>query len=232
VTLPAGTVTLLFTDVESSTALLRRLGDEWPDVLERHRTILRRAVTDAGGVVVDCQGDALFAAFRSARSGVAAAVSGQRALAAEPWPNDEQLRVRMALHTGEPHPTADGGYTGIDVVRGARLCCAGHGGQVLLTEVVRLLAGVAARDLGPVRLRDIDEPEHVHQLVADGLAEGFPTLREQAAQAAEHWSGEEPDLDTRIRQASEDLERRITEGVAASVEQTLAAIRAPRKPVD
>ena len=132
--LPEGTVTLLFSDIEGSTALLKRLGDGWPDVLHRQRLLLREAIAAGDGVVVDCQGDAMFAAFRSAPSAVAAAAAAQRGHAQEQWPDGTRVRVRMALHTGEPHRTTDGGYTGIDVVRAARLCAAGHGGQVLMTD--------------------------------------------------------------------------------------------------
>ena len=131
--LSAGTVTLLFSDIEASTEVMKRLGDAWPGVLDRHRVLLRGAVEAADGVVVDCQGDAMFAAFRSARAGVDAAVDGQARLAGEDWPAGGVVRVRMALHTGEPHRAGDG-YTGIDVVHAARLCAAGHGGQVLLSE--------------------------------------------------------------------------------------------------
>src|SRR5579871_3462183 len=114
--LPTGTVTLLFTDIEGSTALLKRLGDGWPDVLHRQRGLLREAVAAGDGAVVDCQGDALFAAFPSARSAVAAAIVAQRQHTLAEWPDGTAVRVRMALHTGEPQLTADGGYTGVDVV--------------------------------------------------------------------------------------------------------------------
>src|SRR5438067_8872400 len=158
--LPAGTVTMLFSDIAASTALLKRLGDGWPIVLERQRSILCSAIQSGDGVVVDCQGDAMFAAFRSAQAAVTAAVAAQVSLASEQWPDGTRVRVRMALHTGEPHRTADGdGYTGIDVVRAARLCAAGHGGQVLLTEATRLLSGATTIDLGMTRLQDIDGEE-------------------------------------------------------------------------
>ena len=175
--LPGGTVTMLFSDIEASTALLKRLGDGWPDVLERQRTILRDAVEGADGVVVDCQGDAMFAAFRSASAGVAAAIAAQTSFASEHWPDGTRVRVRMALHTGEPHRTADGGYTGIDVVRAARLCSAGHGGQVLLSQTTYDLLQdeeeepaeqFALRDLGPKRLKDLElENARLRRAVSD-----------------------------------------------------------------
>src|SRR5690242_4374171 len=132
--LPEGTVTMLFSDIEGSTTLLKRLGDGWPDVLKRQRTLLREAVDANDGIVVDCQGDAMFAVFQSASAGVAAALRAQTQMSQEAWPDGTAVRVRMALHTGEPHRTEDGGYTGIDVVKAARLCAAGHGGQVLLSD--------------------------------------------------------------------------------------------------
>ena len=119
--LPDGTVTMLFSDIEGSTALLKRLGDGWPGVLERQRALLREAIHAGDGVVVDCQGDAMFAAFRSASAAAAAALRAKTQMAREAWPDGTAVRVRMALHTGEPHRTDDGGYTGIDVVKAARL---------------------------------------------------------------------------------------------------------------
>ena len=172
--LPSGTVTLLFSDIQGSTALLKRLGDGWPGVLERQRALLRESIDAGGGVVVDCQGDAMFAAFRSARGATAAAASAQVRMADEEWPDGTAVRVRMALHCGEPHRTDDGTYTGIDVVRAARLCAAAHGGQVLMTEAARLLSDAQTIDLGTAQLRDIDGPERVHQLVGRRAREELP----------------------------------------------------------
>jgi len=218
--LPDGTVTLLFSDIEGSTALLKRLEDGWPDVLDRQRRLLRGAVESNGGAVVDCQGDAMFAAFRSAGAGVAAAIAAQSALASEGWPDGTSVRVRMALHTGEPHRTADG-YTGIDVVRTARLCAAGHGGQVLMTEPARLLSGADTIDLGAAHLPDMDESEHVHQLVAPGLERSFPPLRRTTATPLETLD-EGDGLDDRIERASKQLEQRIQESVAKSLERSFS----------
>src|SRR3954453_794856 len=179
--LPAGTVTLMFSDIEGSTALLKRLGEGWPRLLKQQRGLLREVVAGGDGAVVDCQGDAMFAPFRSAPSGVAAAIVAQRQHTLAEWPGGTAGRVRMVLHTGEPHLTDDGGYTGIDVVRAARLCAAGHGGQVLLTEAARLVSGAETIDLGPATLPDMDHPERISQLSAPGLAASFPPLRTNAA---------------------------------------------------
>ncbi len=180
-TFPSGTVTFLFTDIEGSTRLLQELGDEYGAVVADHRRILREAFGAAGGREVDTQGDAFFYSFPRARDGVAAAVAGQRALAAHTWPGGAQVRVRMGLHTGEP-AVGEEGYVGLDVVRAARICSAGHGGQILLSETTRALAGgdlppgASIRDLGEQRLKDVSS-ERVYQLeLADG-PQSFPALK-------------------------------------------------------
>jgi class 3 adenylate cyclase len=202
-----GTVTFLFTDIEGSTRLLERLGDRYADALAEHRRLIRDAFSARGGQEVDTQGDAFFFCFERARDAVAAAVAAQRALAGHEWPGGAELRVRMSLHTGEP-VVGEEGYVGIDVHRAARICAAGHGGQVLLSATTAALVsgampdGVTKRDLGDVRLKDIDEPEHVTQLVIDGLPGSFPPLRVEQ---------EEPlDFGERLaRKIQADVERQI-----------------------
>ena len=180
--LPTGTVTFLFTDVEGSTRLVRELAERWPPLLERHRSIIRAALAAHEGVEVQTEGDGFFAAFARAPAAVAATVRAQRDLAAEPWPPDAPIRVRMGLHAGEGVVDADGSYVGHDVHRAARVAGAAHGGQVLLSETVRALAGavlppgVALRDLGEHRLKDL-RPEPLAQLVVDGLRSDFPPVR-------------------------------------------------------
>jgi YVTN family beta-propeller protein len=187
--LPAGTVTLLFTDIEGSTGLLKRLRDRYADVLGEHERILRSAIDGHGGQVVDTQGDALFAAFPRARAAVAAAVAGQRALAAEEWPEGVAVRVRMGLHSGEPAVGSDR-YVGMGVHRAARISAAAHGGQVLLSGATRALVedelpdDVRIVDLGEFRLKDIDRPERLHQLVVEGLPADFPPPRTDEGDAA------------------------------------------------
>src|SRR5919199_996535 len=176
--LPSGTVTLLFTDIERSTQLLRRLGDAYAGVLAAHQRLLREAFAAHGGREVDTQGDAFFVAFLRAADAVQAAVGAQRALAEHPWPEGAAVRVRMGLHTGEP--TATGGrYVGLAVHRAARVGAAGHGGQVLLSSATHavlrdeLPPGVGVRDLGERRLKDFDAPERLYQLVIPGLPADF-----------------------------------------------------------
>jgi DNA-binding NarL/FixJ family response regulator/class 3 adenylate cyclase len=174
--LPTGTVTFLFSDIEGSTELVGRLGDDYLTLLEEHRRLLREAVQAAGGVELDCRGDEFSAVFTDAAAAVEAAVAAQRALAAHPWPEGSEVRVRMGLHTGEP--ALDGAsYVGLDVHRVARLTDAGHGGQVLVSERTRALTGIETRDLGDQRFKGLPGPERVHQVLADGLRSEFPPLR-------------------------------------------------------
>ena len=175
---PSGTVTLLFTDIEGSTRLAHQLGEGYAAVLNDERQLLRAAVGDAGGYEVDCRADELFAVFARARDGVAAAVAAQRSLGAHLWPEDVRLRVRTGLHTGEP-ALEDGIYLGVDVTRAARICSAGHGGQILLSQTTRdLVAGEAdLKDLGSHSLAGLPRSERIFQLLAPGLAPNFPPLR-------------------------------------------------------
>ncbi|HWQ02651.1 MAG TPA: adenylate/guanylate cyclase domain-containing protein, partial [Gaiellaceae bacterium] len=184
---PTGTVTFLFTDIEGSTRLLQELGDRYATVVADHRRILREAFGSTDGREVDTQGDAFFYSFRRAKDAVTAAVAGQRALAAHEWPDGAEVKVRMGLHTGEP-AVGEEGYIGLDVVRAARICSAGHGGQVLLSETTRALVGgdlpegVAIRDLGEQKLKDV-RAEHLYQLELDGRPTYFPMLKTESTQA-------------------------------------------------
>ncbi len=185
--LPSGTVTFLFTDIEGSTRLLQRLGDDYAAVLAAHASIVRGAVEARDGRIVDTQGDSFFAAFRRAKDAVLAAVDAQRALAGHTWPDHGEVRVRMSIHTGEPL-VGDERYVGIGVHRAARIGSLAHGGQVLVSQSTRELIrddpppDVSLRDLGQHRLKDLDEPERIHQLVAPGLSTGFPPLRSTDSQ--------------------------------------------------
>lgn len=180
--LPTGTVTFLFTDIQGSTRLTQDLGDRWPPILQRHNALLREAIEANEGVVFGTEGDAVFAAFSSAPRGIAAAAAAQRALSDEAWPEDVTVRVRMGLHTGEGKVSGDS-YVGIDVHRAARIAAAGHGGQVLISAATRMLAeaslaeGITLEDLGEHRLKDLSRPEHISQLVIEGLPSEFPALR-------------------------------------------------------
>jgi predicted ATPase/class 3 adenylate cyclase len=180
--LPTGTVTLLFTDIEGSTRLLQQLGDQYADVLTECRRLLRAAFQEWGGHEVDTQGDAFFVAFARATDAVLAAVDAQRALAAHSWPEGATVRVRIGLHTGEPSLASEG-YVGMDVHRAARIMSAAHGGQVLLSQTTCNLVeqdlpdDVTLRDLGEHRLKDLGRPRRLFQLVISDIPADFPPLR-------------------------------------------------------
>ena len=182
--LPSGTVTFVFSDIEGSTALLKRLGERYDNVLSDHRRLMREGFTELGGVEIDTQGDAFFFAFPRARDAVAAAVGAQRAHAAHEWPDGSAVLVRMGLHTGEPAVGSEG-YLGLDVVRAARLCTAGKGGHVLLSDTTRALVGASLPEgvsifpLGERQLKDIDEPERVFELEIEGANAPLPAEAEQ-----------------------------------------------------
>ena len=187
--LPSGTVTLLFSDIEGSTALLGRLGDSYAEALSAQRTLLRAAFLAARGQELGTEGDSFFVVFESAGDAVRSCVAGQRALAGHDWPGGAAVRVRMGLHSGEPARHEDG-YIGLDVHRAARIAAAAHGGQVVLSDTTRQLvqsrlpADVTLRDLGWHRLKDIEAPEHIYQLVAADLDERFPPLRSLGARTS------------------------------------------------
>jgi predicted ATPase/class 3 adenylate cyclase len=179
--LPTGTVTFLFSDIEGSTRLVQSLGDRYPDLLERHQEILRSAFRHHEGTEVGTEGDSFFVVFPTAGGAVAAAVEGQRGLGAAPWPEGAEIRVRMGLHTGQGVLGA-GSYVGVDVHRAARIASAGHGGQILISDATRASLGpippdgIDLRELGPHRLKDLLEAERIHQIGAAGLRDEFPPL--------------------------------------------------------
>jgi class 3 adenylate cyclase len=208
-TLPGGTVTFLFSDIEGSTRLLEQLGDRYGDVHREHRRILREQLTEAGGREVDTQGDAFFFSFVRARDAVSGAVAAQRELGAHSWPDGVEVKVRMGLHTGEPS-VGEEGYLGMDVVRAARICSAGHGGQILLSETTRALVGnsipegTAVRDLGRANLKDIQH-ERLFELSLSEHAEEFPPVK--AAQTR-----------SSADELAAEIERRVHEQVLAGFE--------------
>jgi len=180
---PAGTLTFLFSDIEGSTRLEQALGTAaYATVLERHRELLRAAFGAHGGLEQGTEGDSFFVVFSSAGAALVAAVEGQRALGAESWPPDAEIRVRMGLNAGEATKTG-GSLVGVAINRAARIAAAGHGGQIVVSEAVRGLIGadlpdgVILRGLGAHRLKDLGEPQLLLQVEAEGLALEFPPLR-------------------------------------------------------
>ena len=186
--LPTGTLTLLFSDVEGSTALLNRLGEQYGQALSAQRTLLRAAFREFRGRELGTEGTA-FSLCLSAGEAVCCCVAAQRALVGHDWPWGVPVRVRMGLHSGEPVRHEDG-YIGVDVHRAARIAATAHGGQVVLSAATRHLVGsqlppgVSLRDLGWHWLKDFAAPERIYQLVAADLEERFPPLKSLGAQAS------------------------------------------------
>jgi class 3 adenylate cyclase len=174
--LPQGTVTFLFTDIEGSTALARKLGPEYGALRSEHRRVLRGAFTQHAGHEIDTAGDGFFVVFERAGDALAAAVEAQRALAEAP------IRVRMGLHSAEPN-LDDEGYTGVGVHRAERICAAGHGGQILLSNTTAGLvedlglAGISLVDLGEHRLKGMERRQRIFEVRVEGLPLKFPPLR-------------------------------------------------------
>src|SRR5262245_435140 len=225
---PSGTVTFLFTDIEGSTVLLRQLRDAYGDVLATHGRLLREAFEGAGGQEIDTQGDSFFVAFSSPRDAVHAAVAAQRSLADESWPEGAVVKVRMGIHTGDASLAADR-YLGLSVHRAARICSAGHGGQILISQTTFALLEDqeeelpgATEDLGPQRLKDFDRPVQIFQLVVPGLEGPFPPLR-----TLEHtpFEGDEGRLADAARRASRS-ERATGETVRVLIADDQALVRA------
>ncbi len=180
--LPRGTVTFLLTDIEGSTGLLQRLGDGYATVLRDVRTLIRKGVRDAAGQEVDARADEFFAAFRQPARALDAAVGIQRSLGKREWPDGVEVCVRIGIHTGRT-TLSETGYVGIAVHTAARVCSAGHGGQILLSSASRdalegrQAAGIAFRTLGQYALAGLPDPETLFQVHAADLRAKFPKLR-------------------------------------------------------
>src|SRR5438132_928806 len=181
-TLPTGTVTFFFSDIEGSTRLIQQLGERYPDVLLAHHAIQREALAANGGHELRTEGDSFFIVFGSALEACAGAAAVQKRLHAYQWPDGGPVRVRIGLHTGEATLVGNE-YLGLDVHRAARVASAGHGGQVLVSETTRVLvdnalpAGLTLRDLGLHRLKDLARPERLFQLTVEGLPADFAPLK-------------------------------------------------------
>jgi class 3 adenylate cyclase len=181
-TLPTGVVTFLFSDIEDSTGLVRRLGDGYGRLLADVRRLQRSAIRAAGGREVETRGDEMFAAFEQARAGLDAALAIQRQVRARAWPDGLTVRIHIGLHTGRPTLT-DTGYMGLAVHTAARICFASHGGQILLSRAARNAvarsrpAGIGFRELGRYQLRGLPEPEALFQVEAPDLPTSFPPPR-------------------------------------------------------
>jgi DNA-binding NarL/FixJ family response regulator/class 3 adenylate cyclase len=216
--LPTGTVTFLFTDVEDSTGLVRDLGDAYGALISDHRAVVRGAAGERGGYEIDCRGDEFFLAFARPDDAVETAVAIQRQHQSREWPGNRPVRVRIGIHTGEP-AVEDDDYVGIDVHCAARLCSAGHGGQVLISQAaVDALGNVEVKELGEYELKGLPQVERIFQLVGDDLVTEFPPLRlvngaEEDAQA-EPVGGRAATQSGKLRVALADDSVLLREGIA------------------
>ena len=180
--MPTGTVTFVLADIEGSTSLLRRLGEDYAVVLRDVRTQIRSCVRRCGGYKVDAHGDEYFAVFARPNAAVESAIDIQRSMAAHAWPGGADVRVRIGVHTGRPTLTDDG-YVGLSVHTVARICAVGHGGQILVSSrthdalATTLPAGARFRDIGRHSLAGLSTHESLFQLSAPGLRTRFPALR-------------------------------------------------------
>src|SRR2546430_5332842 len=175
---PTGPVPFLFTDIEGSTRLLQELGDDWADVLNDQRRLMRGAITANKGVELGTEGDSFFVVFASAGDATQAVVSAQQALSGHAWTGGKEVRVRMGLHTGEARRVGDD-YVGLDVHRAARIAACGHGGQGGISDSVYTLVvaapppGVSIPDLRGHPLEDLPTPPHPFPLDIYGVPTEF-----------------------------------------------------------
>jgi len=201
--LPTGLVTLLMTDIEDSTVLLRRLGDRYGALLNDVRGVLRAAVSRAGGREIDARADEFFAVFERAPAALDAAVAVQRELGNRTWTDDLEVRIRIGIHSGRPTLT-DAGYIGLAVHTAARVCSAAHGGQIVVSAATRTAVGASAssgirfRSLGRHRLAGLPDAEALFQIQAQGLRVKFPRPR-----IVRHSVSRRPSDDRRVPEAGQ-----------------------------
>lgn len=172
--LPRGVVTFLFSDIEDSTGLTRRLGSRYSRLLAEIRSLLRTAVRSSGGQVVDIRADELFAVFKGAPDALGAAIAIQRSALSRAWTDGSQVRIRIGMHTGRPTLT-DTGYVGLAVSTAARVCAAADGGHIVMSNPTREAVdaspprGVAFQDLGVQQLKGLPEPLRLFQVEVPGF---------------------------------------------------------------
>jgi class 3 adenylate cyclase len=180
--LPSGFVTMLLTDIEGSTALVHRLGDHYGELLERVRALLRDTAVVSHGHVVETRADEFFAVFEQPAAALSTALTVQRQLREWASAGDEDVRVRVGIHSGYPR-LAKANYIGMAVHAAARICSASHGGQIVVSGDFRTAVGVPLpsgtrlRKLGTYALRGLPDEVELYQVVANGLPTRFPPLR-------------------------------------------------------
>src|SRR5215216_379932 len=192
-TLPSGTVTFLFTDIEGSTKLAQEYPDEMPALLARHHEILNQAITNHDGFTFQIVGDSFFVAFHNANDALNSAMDIQRALHQEAW-SPAPIKVRMGIHTGTAQlqdPSKSPRYSGYAALATSqRIMSAGHGGQILLSQITadltsdQLPTGSQLIDMGERRLKDITQPVRLYQITAPDLPSEFAPLH--AAEVVNH----------------------------------------------
>ena len=184
--LPTGMVTFLMSDIEGSTAILRASGDAYPRLLAEVRRILRTVIRRSAGHEIDARADEFFAVFERPADALTAAIETQRRLERRSWPGGLEIRLRIGLHSGRPTLT-DSGYVGLAVHATARICSAGHGGQIVLSDAVRRAvgepaqAGLTFRPLGAYQLTGLAGSTSLYQVEAAGLPSRFPAPRATVA---------------------------------------------------
>lgn len=177
----SGTLTLVFTDVEGSTRLLEQSGSHYDEILETHRSVLRKAFQSFGGSEIETEGDSFFVVFTRAFDAVKAAVQVQLELEKIEWPV-APVRVRIGIHTGDVD-AGPSGFIGLAVHQAQRVCSAAHGGQILISGATKqvvehsLSSEISLKDLGSHRLRDLGLPLQLFQVVSPGLPEDMPPPR-------------------------------------------------------
>lgn len=234
--LPAGTLTFLFTDIEGSTRLLRALGEAYADVLATHHDLIREAVVAYDGFEVGTEGDAFFVVFERPADALGAALAAQRSLLSHRWPVAD-VRVRMGVHTGDAVLAATG-YVGMAIHQAARIAAAAHGAQVLVSDATRSLVGgdlppgAGLADLGLHRLKDFDEPQHIHQLCHRELPADLAPLRTPGAHnlptPPTPFLGRAAELEALGQLVCADGSRLVTVSGAAGIGKTRLVIEAAK----
>ncbi len=237
--LPTGTVTFVFSDIEGSTGLLKRLGDAgYGTLLSVHRRLVRDIFSAHEGQEIDTQGDAFFYSFIRARQAVRACVELQHAHARASWPEEAKVLVRLGLHTGEP-AVGDEGYTGLDVVRASRIAAVGSGGQILVSDTTRAIVGgdvpdgVRVEDLGERQLKDIDRPERIFALVLDtepATADEPVEIAEPPLEEAPRGRADHSEFESIIRGARQQIEARVLSSLKSSLGEGFPFGPGPSKP--
>ncbi len=237
--LPTGTVTFVFSDIEGSTGLLKRLGDAgYGTLLSVHRRLVRDIFSAHEGQEIDTQGDAFFYSFIRARQAVRACVELQQAHARASWPEEAKVLVRLGLHTGEP-AVGDEGYTGLDVVRASRIAAVGSGGQILVSDSTRAIVGgdvpdgVRVEDLGERQLKDIDRPERIFALVLDtepATADEPVEIAEPPLEEAPRGRADHSEFESIIRGARQQIEARVLSSLKSSLGEGFPFGPGPSKP--